>query len=66
MDAGILADPKRLLLIVEADELPIGSVRLDQLSDQDGTGRHEVSIAIDPMQHGQGIGSAALRPPCGG
>ena len=56
-----LADPKQLLLIVEADGLPIGSVRLDRLPVQGGIARHEVSIAIDPTQYGQGIGSATLR-----
>jgi UDP-2,4-diacetamido-2,4,6-trideoxy-beta-L-altropyranose hydrolase len=55
-----LADPKQFLLIVEADGLPIGSVRLNRLTDQVGTARHEVSIAIDPAWHGRGIGSATL------
>jgi UDP-2,4-diacetamido-2,4,6-trideoxy-beta-L-altropyranose hydrolase len=55
-----LADPNRLLLIVEASGLPIGSVRLDRLSDEGGAVRHEVSIAIDSARHGRGMGSAAL------
>ena len=41
--------------------MPVGSVRLDRLPDQGGIARHEVAIAIDPTQYGQGIGSAALR-----
>jgi UDP-2,4-diacetamido-2,4,6-trideoxy-beta-L-altropyranose hydrolase len=56
-----LADLKRLLLIVEANGEPVGSVRLDRLSNEDGKARHEVSVAIDPTRHGRGIASAALR-----
>jgi UDP-2,4-diacetamido-2,4,6-trideoxy-beta-L-altropyranose hydrolase len=56
-----LADPRRLLLIVEANGEFVGSVRLDRLSEKKGRARHEVSIAIDPMWYGRGIGSAALR-----
>jgi UDP-2,4-diacetamido-2,4,6-trideoxy-beta-L-altropyranose hydrolase len=56
-----LADPKRLLLIIEVDGVSVGSVRLDRLSDQGSAAHHEVAIAIDPGRHGRGFGSAALR-----
>lgn len=57
----VLADPKRLLLAVNADGKPVGSVRLDQLADEGGSARYEVSIAIDPECQSKGFGTAALR-----
>lgn len=57
----VLADPKRLLLAVNANGKPVGSIRLDRLSDNSGSVRHEVDIAIDPECQGMGIGTAALR-----
>ncbi len=57
----VLADPKRLLLAVNVNGKPVGSVRLDRLSDERAPARHEVAIAIDPECHGMGIGTAALR-----
>ncbi len=56
-----LVNPKRLLLIIEADGVSVGSMRLDRLADQDHAARHEVAIALDPDRYGRGIGSAALR-----
>lgn len=56
-----LANPDRLLLIVEANRLPVGTVRLDRTADEDGLIRREVSIAIHPAHHARGIGLAALR-----
>ena len=57
----VLADPKRLLLAVNANGKPVGSVRLDRLSDESGLVRYEVSIAVDPECQSKGIGTAALR-----
>jgi UDP-2,4-diacetamido-2,4,6-trideoxy-beta-L-altropyranose hydrolase len=56
-----LTNPDKLLLIVEANGVPVGSVRLDRLPNEDGLARHEVAIAIHPAHHARGIGSAALR-----
>jgi UDP-2,4-diacetamido-2,4,6-trideoxy-beta-L-altropyranose hydrolase len=55
-----LADPETLLAIVEADERRSGMVRLDRKRSPDATPTYDVSIAIDPAQHGRGIGTAAL------
>ena len=56
----VLADPKRLLLAVTADDKPVGSIRLDRLPDATGAMRYEVSVAIDPECQSRGIGTAAL------
>lgn len=50
-----LDDPERILLIVEVNDRPTGMVRLDRIGDD-----FEVSIAIDPAHHGQGVGRASL------
>jgi len=55
-----LADPDRLLLIVECDGTAAGMLRLDRLPDRDGVARREVSIAIDPHYAQRGVGTAAL------
>ena len=57
----VLSDPKRLLLVIAANGKPVGSVRLDRLSDEDSSVRYEVSIAIEPECQGAGFGTAALR-----
>jgi predicted dehydrogenase/RimJ/RimL family protein N-acetyltransferase len=54
--ARVLADPARLLWIVEDSGRPAGSVRLDVEDD----GRAEVSIALDPAARGLGLGTRAL------
>ena len=56
-----LADPDKLLFIVEADCVSVGTVRLDRLADEDGLARHEVAIAIHPDFYDRGFGLAALR-----
>jgi UDP-2,4-diacetamido-2,4,6-trideoxy-beta-L-altropyranose hydrolase len=56
-----ISDPDRLLLAIEADHKPVGSIRLDRLPNENGSARHEVAIAIDPKLYGLGIGGAALR-----
>jgi UDP-2,4-diacetamido-2,4,6-trideoxy-beta-L-altropyranose hydrolase len=56
-----LADPDKLLLIVEAGRRPVGTVRLDRLANDNGLARHEVAIAIHPDFHDRGLGLAALR-----
>jgi UDP-2,4-diacetamido-2,4,6-trideoxy-beta-L-altropyranose hydrolase len=57
----VLADPRRMLLAVIADDESVGSIRLDRLPDNGGSVRYEVAIAIDPECQGMGIGTAALR-----
>jgi UDP-2,4-diacetamido-2,4,6-trideoxy-beta-L-altropyranose hydrolase len=56
-----LANPDKLLFIIETGRESVGTVRLDRLSDEDGLARHEVSIAIHPDFHDRGFGLAALR-----
>lgn len=53
--AQVLADPDRLLMIIETGGKPAGVLRLDGI---DGTA--EVSITVAPERYGQGIGRAAL------
>ena len=55
-----LADPDRLLLIVECNGAAAGMLRLDRLPDRDGMARREVSIAVDSNCAKRGVGSAAL------
>jgi RimJ/RimL family protein N-acetyltransferase len=51
-----LADDARTLLIAEADNTPVGTVRLDTFAD----GEYEVSITVSPDHRGQGFGQAIL------
>lgn len=53
-----LADPERLLCIVEHAGTPVAMVRLDRLDA--GAPRFEVSIAVHPTAQRRGIGKAAL------
>ena len=57
----ILADSHRLLMVVEADGKPAGSIRLDRLVDDSRPMCYELAIAVAPSLQGQGIGTAALR-----
>ncbi len=54
--ARVLADPDRVLLIVQHHGQPLAVVRLDDL----GTGEPEVSIYVDPARHGEGWGTEVL------
>lgn len=54
----LLDDTERTLLIVEGAGKALGFLRLDRRDDQP---TFEVSIAIDPANHGRGIGAAALQ-----
>lgn len=57
----VLSDPDRLLTIVESQGAPLGYIRLDRKAPlADSVPRYEISIAIDPNEHGRGLGSAAL------
>ena len=56
----VLDDPRRLLLIVEVDATPAGTVRLDRNDDLGEVVRYAISIAIGPAFHNRGVGSAAL------
>jgi len=53
---GVLADPERLLLVVEHEEAPVGTVRFDR---RDGDG-WEVSITLAPESRGRGLSGAVL------
>ncbi|MBE1499420.1 RimJ/RimL family protein N-acetyltransferase [Amycolatopsis lexingtonensis] len=53
---GVLADPQRLLLVVEHEETPVGTVRFDR---RDGDG-WEVSITLAPESRGRGLSGAVL------
>lgn len=53
---GVLADPSRLLLVVEHEEAPVGTVRFDR---RDGDG-WEVSITLAPGSRGRGLSGAVL------
>lgn len=55
-----LADPARLLLVIEADGEPVGHVRIDG----EIGGAATVSIYLIPGRTGQGIGVPALRAAC--
>lgn len=52
---AVLADHARLLQIIELDEAPVGTIRLDNRSDT-----VDISIVLSPGSRGRGIGSAAL------
>lgn len=52
------ADPEKGLLIVESDEGPVGSLRLDW---RDAEGDAEISIVVSPKFRGRGIGQRMLR-----
>ena len=56
-----LSNPDKLLLIVEANHISVGSVRLDRLTNDNGLARHEIAIAIHPDFYDRGLGLAALR-----
>jgi UDP-2,4-diacetamido-2,4,6-trideoxy-beta-L-altropyranose hydrolase len=56
----LLRDPERMLLVIERDGDPVGTVRSDRLSPLGGNSRYEVSIVVDPSFHGLGIGNTAL------
>ena len=53
---GVLADPGRLLLVVEHEDQPAGTVRFDR---RDGDG-WEVSITLAPESRGRGLSGAVL------
>jgi RimJ/RimL family protein N-acetyltransferase len=54
---GVLRDPARILCILEAGDLPAGSLRLDPTDD----GGLEISIYTAPDHYRRGIASAGLR-----
>lgn len=58
--ARTLADPARLLMIVEADCTPVGTLRLDRLAERGGAPHFEVSLAVRAAFGNRGIGTAAL------
>lgn len=55
-----LTDPKRKLMIIEHEHLPIGVLRFDATED----GRVEVSLHLAPASRRKGLGQLALRQ-CG-
>src|SRR5262249_7006465 len=57
--ANVMGDPDRVLCIVESQGERCGFIRLDRSVAQ-GRPRFEVSIAVDPHRHRNGLGAAAL------
>ncbi|MEV8143907.1 GNAT family N-acetyltransferase [Specibacter sp. NPDC078709] len=55
---GVLNNPTRLLFIVEDNLAPIGTVRFDAQTPEDG--RWEVSITVSPHVRGRGMGKVVL------
>lgn len=53
---GVLADPDRLLYVVERDGVPAGTVRFDLRE----PGLWEVSITVAPSWRGKGLSGAVL------
>jgi RimJ/RimL family protein N-acetyltransferase len=53
---GVLADEERLLLVVDHEDAPVGTVRFDR---RDGDG-WEVSITLAPDSRGRGLSGAVL------
>lgn len=53
---GVLADPDRLLLVVEHADRPVGTVRFDR----QGEGLWEVSVTLAPRARGQGLAAPVL------
>jgi len=56
-----LADRLARVLIIEADDVPVGVIRT-QRTEQGGVGR--VSVALDQAARGRGLGRAAIRSLC--
>ncbi|MCU1685444.1 MAG: hypothetical protein JWQ81_6183 [Amycolatopsis sp.] len=57
----VLASPSRLLLVVEVDNEPVGTVRFDHNSDhKNGGDSWEVSITVAPKHRGRGLSGAML------
>ncbi|WP_328446289.1 GNAT family N-acetyltransferase [Amycolatopsis sp. NBC_00438] len=52
---GVLADEERLLLVVEHEDAPVGTVRFDRRADG-----WEVSITLAPASRGRGLSGAVL------
>lgn len=55
-----LADPDRFLCIIEAEEEPVGMLRLDAV-DKGTRTEAEISVLVEPKYGNAGIASAALR-----
>ncbi|MBB4686990.1 GNAT family N-acetyltransferase [Amycolatopsis jiangsuensis] len=53
---GVLADRDRMLLVVEQDAAPVGTVRFDH----EGAGEWEVSITLAPRSRGRGLSRIVL------
>jgi RimJ/RimL family protein N-acetyltransferase len=54
---SMLADPDRVLFILEEDGQRIGQVRIDRVA----PGLAEISIGLAPAARGRGVGQKALR-----
>jgi RimJ/RimL family protein N-acetyltransferase len=55
---GVLASPDRLLLVVELDGEPVGTVRFDR--DTGDASNWEVSITVAPKHRGHGLSGQIL------
>ncbi len=66
--AATLANPDRLLLVIEHEDRPVAVVRFDRLDPGDlaheptlrRTGAHEVNITVAPAERGRGLGGSVL------
>jgi RimJ/RimL family protein N-acetyltransferase len=57
--AAALADPERVLLVVEQGSEPVGTLRFDLAA-----GESEISVTIAPARRGQGLASQAIAEAC--
>ena len=56
----MLESRESILIVVKADDMDVGTVRLDRCNGHAHPACYEVSIAISSTCHNQGVGSAAL------
>ena len=54
--ARTLADPARTLLVGKVGEVPVGIIRFDRTGEREA----EVSLYLDPVLHGLGLGAHLL------
>ena len=55
----VLQDPQRTLLVAENDGMTVGTIRFDRHHDDPSVA--EISISVNPEQHGSGLGTSILR-----
>ena len=57
---NVLSDPDRMLFVIEAENNPVGTLRLDTKRQQNGMEFFEISIMTAPKLHGRGIAKTAV------